>query len=215
MQIVVIKPEKLYKYEFPTDNVSTYWIQDLDNNSTKRDLISIKKVETSWILESNETCYIDLPSGRVNNITLSMNAFYPLTIVDKNNKTSALLYIYQENDESFASYEISDDGVYTIGSGSGQKIIIQNEFIADSHAELVKDKNGYTVKAVDQKYGVYVNNCRVTSAKHIENGDSIFILGFTFTVLNEFVFINNYNRTLMFNTSAIQRKEMPQYTGNF
>ena len=51
MQIVVIKPEKLYKYEFPTDNVSTYWIQDLDNNSTKRDLISIKKVETSWILE--------------------------------------------------------------------------------------------------------------------------------------------------------------------
>ena len=163
MQIVVIKPEKLYKYEFPNENVSTYWIQDLDNNSTKRDLISIKKVETSWILESNETCYIDLPSGRVNNITLSLNAFYPLAIIDKNNKTSALLYIYQENDESFASYEISDEGVYTIGSGSNQKIL-RNKKTSPAFSEKFNSERGYPERNRDSENNLL--GCRLKNRYH-------------------------------------------------
>ena len=30
MQVVVIKKENLYKYPFPTQLISTYWIKDYD-----------------------------------------------------------------------------------------------------------------------------------------------------------------------------------------
>ena len=50
MQIVLLKPEKLYKFAFPNENISTFWIKDLDDNDNDRELISINKEDDSWVL---------------------------------------------------------------------------------------------------------------------------------------------------------------------
>ena len=36
MKIVVIKHDKLYKYPFPSENVDSYWIKDVDDNGSER-----------------------------------------------------------------------------------------------------------------------------------------------------------------------------------
>ena len=60
MKIILGKSEKLYKYPFPSDNLTSYWIKDFDDNSNERNLISIDKVNGAWYLFSNENCYIDV-----------------------------------------------------------------------------------------------------------------------------------------------------------
>ena len=41
MQIVLIKQEKLYKYKFPNDNITSYWIKDFDVYDKERNLLAI------------------------------------------------------------------------------------------------------------------------------------------------------------------------------
>ena len=98
MQIVVIKHDKLYKYPFPSENVDSYWIKDTDEGGNERELISIEKIEDSWFLLSNSTCYLEINGSKVDKLSLSLNSFYPLRIRDNNdNYSSVLLYIYKEN----------------------------------------------------------------------------------------------------------------------
>ena len=58
MQIIVIKKEKLYKYPFPNEFISTFWIQDKDEYDNIRELIMLEKDGNSWQLVSNENCKI-------------------------------------------------------------------------------------------------------------------------------------------------------------
>ena len=55
MQIIVIKKEKLYKYPFPNEYISNYWVQDKDEFDNERDLIMLEKSESSWLLVSNDS----------------------------------------------------------------------------------------------------------------------------------------------------------------
>ena len=159
MQIVVIKHDKLYKYPFPSENVDSYWIKDRDEAGNERELISIEKDGDSWFLLSNSTCYLEIAGAKVEKLSLSLNSFYPLKIRDNNdNYSSGLLYIYKENDESYRTYKVVKPGDYTIGKGDNQNIIINNEYINDAHAVIRKTEEGFFVKAVDTKNGIYVND---------------------------------------------------------
>ena len=211
MQIVVIKHDRLYKYPFPSDNVDSYWIKDTDDSGNTRELISIEKIEDSWFLLSNSTCYLEIASAKVEKLSLSLNSFYPLKIRDNNDNYSAgLLYIYKENDETYKTYKVVRNGDYTIGKNPGQSIIINNEYINDAHAVLRKDDQGFLVKAIDTKNGLYVNGVRANE-KRLENGDTIFIFGYSFIIINESVLINNYNNKLKINSDLLVENVLPSY----
>ena len=48
MQILLIKSDKLFKYPFPSENMSTYWIKDYDENGNERELIFMEQKDNSW-----------------------------------------------------------------------------------------------------------------------------------------------------------------------
>ena len=214
MQIVVIKHDRLYKYPFPSENVDSYWIKDIDDNGNERELISLEKIEDSWFLLSNSTCYLEISGAKVEKLSLSLNSFYPLKIRDNNdNYSSVLLYIYKENDESYRTYKVVRPGEYTIGKNPSQSIVINNEYINESHAVLIKEEKGFTVKAIDTKNGIYVNDVRTIERK-LENGDIIFIFGYTFIVVNDSVLINNYNNKMRINSDLLVENVLPSYTSD-
>ena len=81
MQVVVIKKENLYKYPFPNEYISTYWIKDYDDFGNERDLLAIEKVNNVWMLLSNEKCKIIDNNEEVDSASLTLNKFYLLKVL--------------------------------------------------------------------------------------------------------------------------------------
>ena len=160
MQVVVVKKENLYKYPFPNEYISTYWIKDYDDFGNERDLLAIEKVNDTWMLLSNEKCKIIDNNEEVDSASLTLNKFYLLKIINKNSITNAVIYACNENDTSYESYYL-EDGEYTIGSSSYQNIILNSNMISKEHAILIKNNDKYTIKTRDINFGIYVNDKRV------------------------------------------------------
>ena len=212
MQIVVVKQDRLQKYPFPNDNISMYWIKDFDNNFNEINIAAIEKRDNKWILLCGDMSEIDLGGNTVNETVISLNKFYKLNIKEKNtdNITNALIYICNENDVTYTSFEITKDGQYTIGMNATQDIIINGEFIEQEHAILQKVGNSYSIKAKTLNSNVYVNKARINS-KILENGDIIFIYGYRFIIINNYIVINSVNNGLKVSNSNIVPKEFPKY----
>ena len=209
MQILLIKPKKIYKYPFPSDNVTKYWINDYDLNGNERELIAIENNNNSWNLLSNDSCEIEINGNVLNQVVLSLNSFYYLKIKEGEINNYALLFIQNDNDTTFKRYEFSD-GEYKIGKNDDQNIVLNSPIINENHAVLEKNKDGFHIKAVDSNYGVYVNKERISSKK-LENGDQIFIGGYSIIVLNNQLLINNPFNNLKFNSENIKEASNPIY----
>jgi len=211
MQVVVVKKENLYKYPFPNQLISTYWIKDYDEFGNERELISIEQHNNSWIMISNDKCIIIDNNKEEKSVALTLNKFYQLKITSKNSETIALIYVCNENDSTFESYYI-EDGEYTIGSSPNQNIIMNNNIVSEEHAILTKQNNKYLIQAKDTNYGIYVNDHKETK-KILENGDIIFIMGYKIIVLNSYIIINSYINGITINSPKIIKKELPKYNG--
>ena len=130
-------------------------LKDNDEYGNDRNLISIEQHQNSWVLIGNENCKIIDDGNEVKSAVITLNKFYLLKIINKENTTDAMVYVCNENDTTYESYEL-EDGDYTIGSAPNQNIILNNNIISDEHAVLVKQDNKYTIKCRDDKIGLYI-----------------------------------------------------------
>ena len=151
MQVVVVKKESLYKYPFPNQLISTYWIKDYDEFGNERDLISIEQNNNSWVMISNDKCRIIDNNKEEKSVALTLNKFYQLKIASKDSQIMALIYVCNENDSTYESYYI-EDGEYTIGSSPNQNIIMNNNIVSGEHAILTKQNNKYLIQSKDINY---------------------------------------------------------------
>ncbi len=204
MKIILGKSEKLFKYPFPSDNLTSYWIKDFDENANERNLISIDKVNDAWYLFSNENCYIEINGKKEKEAKVEPNVFYLIKIIENESTSNGFIYIFEENDESFKTYAVTQNGEYRIGSDPSRNIILNGDYIAVNHASLIKNDDYFTIKSIDNN-AVFVNNTRVTE-KNLESGDQLFIYGFRIIVLGDYIAINGKSRI---NTDFIIPKELP------
>ena len=212
MQVVVIKKEKLYKYPFPNEYVSNYWIKDDDEYGNARDLIMVEKIDNSWMLISNDNCVIVENDTELSKVTLSLNKLYLLKIKNKELTTNAIIYVCDENDSTFTSYQVINDGEYNIGSSNTANIILNNPYISEGHAILTRNNGIFSIKALDNNYGIYINDYREINYT-LKNGDIIFIMGYKIIVINDFLVINNFINNVIINSNDIILKELPTYSG--
>ena len=210
MQIIVVKKEKLYKYPFPNAYVQTFWVQDKDEYDNIRELVMLEREGNTWQLVSNEDCKIVENNAEVPKATVVLNKFYLLKIFNKNTITNALIYVCNENDASYTSYQVTADGEYTIGTSTSQNIILSGQNINEEHAVLVKQNNQFTIKTKDGNTGVYVNDYKVENRK-LENGDIVFIMGYKIIVLNDYIIVNGFISGIAINSQNIVKRELPTF----
>ena len=206
MKIILVKNEKLYKYPFPSNNITSYWIKDFDENSNERNLISIDKVNDAWYLFSNENCYIEISGKKEKEAKLEANVFYAIKILSNSDTVeSAFVYICEENDKSFKTYAVTQNGEYRIGKDPSRNIILNEEHVSFNHASLIKTDNYFEIKAIDT-CAVYVNNNKITD-KILESGDQIFIFGYRIIILEDYILING---DFKINSDFIVLKDLPE-----
>ncbi len=207
MKVILVKNDKLFKYPFPSNNLTSYWIKDFDENSNERNLISIDKVDKAWYLFSNENCYLERNGRKEKEARIKLNEFYPIKINESEETISdALVCVCEENDKSFKSYAVTQKCDFTIGSDITKNIIVvnNNSNIAPNHAILSKIDDYYRIKSVDNN-AVYVNNVRVNE-KNLESGDQVFIYGFRLIVLDDYIVMNG---DIKLNSDFIVLKDLP------
>ena len=212
MQVVVIKKDNLYKHPFPNNLIMSYWVTDNDEYGNERDLILIEKKDNTWQLVSNDKCHIIEDDKEVENAKISLNKFYLLKIISKETITNALIYVCNENDLSYSSYQVVSDGEFKIGSASTCNIVLNSANINEEHAILTKQNNKFILKTLDTNFGVYVNDHRENN-KVLSNGDIIFILGYKIIVLNDYLIINSFTNGISINSPYIVNRELPKYSG--
>lgn len=210
MQIVLIKDDKLYKYPFPTIDIDSYSLKDIDENYNERDLVSIEKKDNSWILKSNDVCKVFASGKELAETSLVLDRFYYLRILSKNKINEALLYVCEENDMTFTPYKVVLEGEYTMGSDSNANIFLGSSLVSPDHAILSYREGKRFIENKDTKYGMYINDIK-TNSKEIINGDVVFIMGYKLIFLNEYIIINNFNNGLKINSQSIVQSDFPVY----
>ena len=211
MQIILIKKEKLYKYPFPNNYVSSFWINDKDEYGNDRELIMMEKNGEKWSLVSNDSCKIINNNLEAPKAEIVLNQFYLLKIYTKNAPLNALIYACNENDASYTSYQVTADGDYMIGTSSSANIILSGGNISEEHAILSRRDGKFFIRSNDENIGVYVNNFKENN-KILENGDVIFIMGYKIIVLNDYLIVNGFINGVGINSSNIVKRELPNYT---
>ena len=211
MQIILIKKEKLYKYPFPNNYVTSFWINDKDEYGNDRELIMMEKTGDKWSLVSNDSCKIINNNLEAPKVEIVLNQFYLLKIYTKNAPLNALIYACNENDASYTSYQVTTDGDYMIGTSSSANIILSGGNISEEHAILSRRDGKFFIRSNDENIGVYVNNFKENN-KILENGDVIFIMGYKIIVLNDYLIVNGFINGVGINSSNIVKRELPNYT---
>ena len=164
MQIILIKPEKIYRHKFLDQNSNIYWLKDIDENDNERNLILFEKKSNDWEISCGEKCAIlNDDNTKINKTKITINKLYHLVINEYNQEINA--YIYLQENEQYASYIVSENKEYTIGSAKDKDIVIDDEHINLFHAKLTKDEKGFLIENIENKYGVYVNNNKISSKR--------------------------------------------------
>lgn len=68
----------------------------------------------------------------------------------------------------------------TIGAASSNNIVLKSAFIADDQIVCVRKSDGFEIKVIKSKYGVYVNDKKISNAEHLGYGDFISVSDYTF-----------------------------------
>jgi NADPH-dependent 2,4-dienoyl-CoA reductase/sulfur reductase-like enzyme/pSer/pThr/pTyr-binding forkhead associated (FHA) protein/CRP-like cAMP-binding protein/Fe-S-cluster-containing hydrogenase component 2 len=68
------------------------------------------------------------------------------------------------------------DRRYTLGRDSRNDIVLDDTSSSRSHAEIFAAPDGFYVRDLDSRYGVFVNKAKVNNAYHLSHGDRI-VLG--------------------------------------
>ena len=194
MKISVIRPYNIKNIILPEKVEGSYWIDGIDINGIKKNLISIEAENGKWKLISNTEVYCST-NGVMSPVTYLENfKFY--NIINDVDKENFLVYCAPIL-ESYNTYELGENLDKGISIGKSSKCLINYNAIDDIACQIVKKEDKIILINNDSKSGIYVNNSRVMNQKELKIGDIIFIAGMRIilTVLNESnsyaVLINN------------------------
>lgn len=196
MIINLIKPRQMFSMTLPDKVKGRYWITDTDNRGQQRELVGIEASGRSWVAKSNrDVAILDGEGNPVSSVTLYPHAFLNLQI--HSTKEQAILYVENDdlNNRKFQKIVTKKSGVFTIGRSEDNDIQVSNPYISSRHLKLSFDGSNWSVLDLESTNGTYVNGYRIQSCM-LSAGDLIYVMGFKVVVGNNFLAINDPDRSL-------------------
>lgn len=204
MRISVIKLYSIKNIILPENAQGVYWVDGIDLNGNRTNLISIEAENGKWKLISNKEVYYIKNNVMEPSAYLEVGKFYYV----KNDIDNSIFILYcSPVIENYNCYEINEyiEKGLLIGSKSSANINYSN---LDKESCLIKkEDNKLYIYVYDTKNGIYVNNFRILKKAEIKIGDVIFIVGLrimvSMTTNNGFALYVNNGTINSINTNMI------------
>ena len=207
MQVLLIGKEKIYKLNLPDEIRGVHWITD----ENRKNIIKIEENNGIWQVVSNEDIKIINPkfikvkesiniiedeNNEVERASIKEYGMYVLRLVVSGE--AYVLYCLPEEINELHTVEVLNTNELTIGSNSSSSIIYKNIFISDFHGKIIKKSGSWYIQNYNGYYGIFVNGSQIGNRiQKLSNGDLIFIMGLKIIILNDMLFINNPQKSVV------------------
>lgn len=191
MIVNLIKTEQMFSLTLPDKVKGQFWLNDFDENSILRQLISIEAIDGKWWVKSNKKVSIlNNESSTVEKCELSLNSFLNLKIEGSDEKVILFTEAIDQTRHALSKVVANEAAVFTIGRADDNNICYNNAFVSSCHANLMFDGENWFITDLDSRNGTYINGYRIKSTKLIP-GDFIYIMGLKIVIGDNFFAINN------------------------
>ena len=201
MIVRLIKKKKIYNFSLPTKVEGNYWITDNDYFGNTRNLINVEECNGEWKIKSDFETKIMSGEYEIESAILKDYGLYFLKINTDNEYV--ILYCSPSVESKILKLKVPDQKEILIGTENRAEIYYNYPLVSKQQARLIYNNGMWVVQDLNSKYGTYVNNVAVT-AKKLEYGDIIFIMGLKIIVMKDTIIINNIDNYLRIDNSSFQ-----------
>ena len=188
MIVRLIKKKKIYNFTLPTEISGNYWITDNDYFGNVRNLINVEEYNGEWKIKSDFETKIMSGEKVVESAILKDYNVYILKISTDNEYV--ILYCSPSTEKEILKLKVPSSKEILIGSDNRAEINYSYPLVSRQQARLIYNNGVWVVQDLNSKYGTYVNNIAI-SAKQLEYGDIIFIMGLKIIVMKDILILNN------------------------
>lgn len=202
MIINLIKFKQMFSLTLPNKVKGQYWVTDIDENGSPRNLISVEAVRGEWVVKSNKfVSILDAENKPVVNTVLKPLSFFNLKIADSKERVILFSESVDDSRQTFKKVVIKNADTLSIGRTNDNNLCFENKFVSSKHAKLSYDGHSWSILDQGSTNGTYVNGYKVDS-KNLSAGDHIYIMGLRIVVGHSFIAINNPDRLLKINAKS-------------
>lgn len=209
MIVNLIKTKQIFSLTLPRKVKGQYYLTDIDEKGSTRQLIGIEAVDGSWLLKSNKIASIVSSDGSVVPFHPLNNAsFITLKIAGSDEQVKLFTEPVDHTRHSLSKILVNEPTVLKIGRADDNNLIFNYHFVSSHHAELLFDGEGWSISDCNSKNGTYVNGFRVEK-RRLNPGDYIYIMGLKIIIGDNFFAVNNPDEMLKIKSSALSIYKTP------
>ncbi len=201
MIVRLIKKKKISNFSLPTKISGNYWITDHDYLGNTRNLINVEECNGQWKIKSDFETKIMSGEKEVDSAFLVDYGLYFLKINTDNEYV--FLYCSPSVEKKIIRYKLKEQTDILIGTDNRAQIYYNHPLVSRQQTRLVYNNGTWVVQDLNSKYGTYVNNVAIT-AKQLEYGDIIFIMGLKIIVMKDSFIINDLGSNLRIDNMAFE-----------
>lgn len=188
---IIVSNKKLYKeIELPSDlsyakigtgiDCTFRLLKDLFFDSIE---LTFQKKAGVWSIVCADNLYIT--TGDVRKLVtkeLSHGDIFEICYRESNNSVLSIEFLldFGGNRKYERLLHIDSLSQITIGADNSNNIVLKSSFITDDRIMCVRKNDGFEVKVIKTKYGVYINDKKISNIELLGVGDFISISDFTF-----------------------------------
>ena len=209
MIVRLIKKKKISNFFLPTEIAGNYWITDHDYLGNERNLINVEECNGEWKIKSDFETKIMSGESEIESAILKDYNLYFLKVNTDNEYV--ILYCSPSTETNIVRYQLRDEKDILIGTDNRAQIYYNYPLVSRQQTRLVYNNGVWIAQDLNSKYGTYVNNEAIT-ARQLEYGDIIFIMGLKIIVMKDGFIINDLGPNLRVDNMVFQKVDAPVQT---
>ena len=203
MIINLIKSKQMFSLTLPHKVKGQYWVTDIDESGSPRELISVEAVKGEWVVKSNKfVSILDAENKPVINTVLKPLSFFNLKVAGSNERVILFSESIDASRQTFKKVVIKNTDSLSIGRTNDNNLCFENKFVSSKHAKLTYDGHSWSILDQGSTNGTYVNGYKVDS-KSLCAGDHIYIMGLRIVIGHNFIALNNPDGLLKINAKSL------------
>ena len=204
MIVRLIKKRKIYSFTLPSEISGNYWITDTDYFGNERNLINVEEYQGEWKIKSDFETKIMSGDKIVESAILRNHSVFFLKINTDNE--FVILYCSPSKENEWLKLKVENQKELLIGTDNRAGIYYNYPLVSRQQARLLYNNGIWIIQDLNSKYGTYVNN-EAVSAKQLEYGDIIFIMGLRIIVMKDSLIMNTVPNFLKINWENFKKLE--------